>query len=180
MSEPETGNVGREVTPLQTDRFTMRSLKPADCAALFPTLSDADQCRYLTRAEFICEEELWGWLAEPQWPGRTWIAVDECGVVAGRFVAIPAHEDGVEEVGYITCMDQQGQGVASECTKALIAHLFAQGTRKITAEVDAENHASVRLLESLGFTREAHFREHETTHIGLRDVYWYGLLKSGA
>ena len=166
----------RQVTTLQTDRFTLRPLRREDADALFPTLSDAQQCLYLTRPAFADVGELWGWLAEPGWNGRTWIAEDAAGALAARFVAVPGHEDGVEEIGYITCMHRQGEGVARECTAALIDHLLETGTRKLTAEVDADNTPSIRLLERLGFTREAFFREHETTHAGLRDVMVYGLL----
>ena len=56
--------------------------------------------------------------------------------------------------------------------------LFAEGARKLIAEIDAENHASLRLAEALGFTREGLLRAHETTHEGLRDVCLYGLLDS--
>ena len=174
----------RDVTSLKTERFQMRPLRRSDAAALFPTLSDPEQCLYLTRPAFESEEELWGWLADPDWPGRTWIAEDERGEVKGRFIASAGHDEGVHELGYIVCKAAQGQGVARECTAALIAHLFALpaeqgGSRKLTAEVDTRNTASIRLLEGLGFTREAHFREHETTHVGMCDVYWYGLLATG-
>ena len=168
----------REVATLTTARFTLRPLREGDAAALFPTLSDEAQCRYLTRPVFDSVEELWGWLSDPTWDGRTWIAEDAAGAVMARFVAVPGHEEGVEEIGYITCMHAQNQGVARECTEALVAHLFATGTRKLTAEVDADNTPSIRLLDALRFTREAHLREHETTHIGLRDVYLYGRLAS--
>lgn len=169
----------REVETLATQRFRLRALQPSDCAALFPTLSDEAQCRYLTRPAFASEEELWGWLADPEWNGRTWIAEDTSGDVAARLVAVPGHEAGVEEIGYITCADRQREGVASECTKALIAHLFeVDDARKLTAEVDTRNTGSVALLEKLGFTREAHLREHDTTHTGLCDIYWYGMLKA--
>lgn len=166
----------RPVTILTTERFAMRPLRRGDETALFPTLSDPEQCLYLTRPAFGSEEELWNWLADPDWPGSTWIAED-AGGVAARFVATPAHEDGVVEIGYITCAHRQREGVARECTAALLEHLFSEGARKLTAEVDIENTASIRLLERLGFAREAHLREHETTHAGLRDVYWYGLLR---
>ena len=168
----------RDVETLRTERFTLRPLRREDAAALFPTFADEVQCLYLSRPAFTSEEELWGWLAEPDWNGRTWIAEDAEGRVAGRFVAVPAHEDGIEEIGYVTCMDRQGGGVARECTAALVDHLFANGLRKLTAEVDTDNTPSIRLLERLGFTREALFREHETTHAGLRDVAVYGLLAS--
>ncbi len=180
-----------DVPVLTTQRFTLRPLERGDAAALYPTLSDEAQCRYLTRPAFTSEEELWGWLAAPDWPGLTWIAVDQAGEVAARLVAVPRlPEDAagpVFEIGYITVIDRQGQGIAAECAQALIAHLFAQPpaqppvggcARKLTAEVDTRNTASVRLLERLGFRREAHFREHDSSHIGLCDVYWYGLLAS--
>ena len=169
----------REVTTLHTDRFTLRPLRRPDAAALFPTLSDEGQCRYLSRPAFASQDELWAWLADPTWDGRTWIAEDAQGRVAGRFVAVPGHEDGVEELGYITCTDRQGEGVARECTAALVRQLIGQeGKRKLLAEVDTRNTPSIRLLERLGFTREALFREHETTHTGLCDVAIYGLLAS--
>ncbi len=170
-----------EVPTLATDRFTLRPLQRGDEAALFPTLSDPGHCRYLSHPPFASPEELWGWLAEPDWPGRSWIAVDASGPhegsVAGRFVAIPGHEKGVEELGYIVCSHRHRQGIARECTRALIEHLWQEGARKLTAEVDTRNAPSVHLLESFGFTREATFREHETSHIGLCDVHWYGLLR---
>ncbi|MEO0463832.1 MAG: GNAT family protein [Pseudomonadota bacterium] len=170
-----------EVPTLTTARFTLRPLQPSDAAALYPTLSDPDHCRYLSHPPFESEAQLWGWLAEPDWPGRSWIAQDAQDAVAGRFVAVPGHAPGLIEIGYIVCMDRQGQGIARECTEALIAHLFTLpveqgGARKLTAEVDVRNEPSVRLLERLGFTREATLREHDATHIGLCDVYWYGLL----
>ncbi|MEM6475806.1 MAG: GNAT family protein [Pseudomonadota bacterium] len=167
----------RSVPTLHTERFTLRPLQRSDTAALFPTLSDPEQCLYLTRPAFESKEALWGWLAEPDWNGRSWIAVDAQGEVAGRFVAVPTHADGVEEIGYIVCSHRQREGVARECSEALIAHLFeTEGMRKLTAEVDTRNAASVALLERLGFTREAHFREHDETHAGLCDVFWYGML----
>ena len=169
-----------DVPVLATDRFTLRPLRREDAGALLPTLSDEAQCRYLTRPAFADEDELWNWLAEPGWPGRTWIAEDANGAVAGRFVAVPTHDPAIEEIGYITCADRQGEGVARECTAALVAQLFAEGKRKVTAEVDPRNAGSVALLEALGFTREGHLRAHEITHAGLCDAYLYGLLAGEA
>jgi len=175
----------RTVPEIETPRFRMRPLRRSDLAALYPTMSDADQALYLTRPAFTSHTELWQWLAAPDWPGRTWIAEDrDSGKVAGRFVAVPAGQEGVVEIGYIVCLDRQGEGVASECAAALVRQLILAradkggGARKVIAEVDTRNSPSVRLLEKLGFTREAHLREHEETHAGLCDVYLYGLLSS--
>ncbi len=164
------------IPTLTTNRFIMRPLREADTAALFPTFADEQQNLYMSRAHFTSEAELWGWLADPDWNGRTWIAEDSEGAVLGRFVAMPAHEDGVQEIGYVTVKHRQGEGIARACSEALVKHLLHEGARKLIAEVDVDNEPSIRLLERLGFTREAHLREHETTHIGLRDLYLYGLL----
>lgn len=168
------------VPVLTTPRFTMRPLRREDAAAFFPTLSNEDQCRYLSREKFASEEELWDWLAEPDWPGLTWIAQDTHGNAVARLVAVPRLPEDIAgpvfEIGYITVMDRQGEGIAAECSRAMIGHLFASGARKLTAEVDTRNTPSIRLLEKLGFTREATFREHDSTHIGLCDIHWYGLL----
>lgn len=168
----------RPVATIATERFTLRPLRRTDAAALFATLSDPIHCRYLTRGAFGTEGELWDWLSDPDWNGRTWIAEDRSGAVTGRLVAVPKHEDRVEEIGYVTCADRQGEGVAHECATALIAHLFASGARKLLADVDVENAGSIRLIERLGFVREGTLREHETTHEGLCDLHLYGLLAS--
>lgn len=164
---------------LETDRFRLRPIEAADSKVLFSTLSDESQCRYLTRAAFGTIEELDAWLFDPDWNGRTWIAVDrQSGAPAARLVAIPIAE-GIAEIGYITVAQHQGQGVAKECTLALVAHLFqAEKLRRITAETDPRNTASNALLERLGFTREAHLRQSVKTHIGWCDEYIWGLLRS--
>lgn len=166
------------VARLATPRFTLRPLERSDAAALLPTLGDPAQCRYLSRPAFASEGELWDWLAAPGWPGRTWIAVDRAdpASIAGRFVAIPFAEDpAVLELGTITCAHRQNAGVARECTAALIAHLWREGARLLTAEIDTRNTASLRLFETLGFTRTAIMREAEITHAGPCDLAQYEL-----
>ena len=162
--------------PLTTARFTLRALRRSDAAALLPTLGDEAQCLYLTRPAFTSEDELWDWLADPDWPGQTWIAEDAGGEVAGRVIAVPQDEPGLVDIGYITCAGWQRRGVARECMDALIAHLFGETrVQRLRAEVDIENAASLQLLDRLGFTREALHQDYEKTHKGMCDVAIYGL-----
>ena len=168
----------RDVPTLTTDRFTLRPLQRGDEVALFPTLSDEEQCRYLSEPPFESAEKLWDWFADPTWNGRTWIAVDAQGDVVARLVAVPTHDPKIEEIGYIVAKHRQREGIAREVAQALIAQLWTEGLRKITAETDPRNKGSIALLEALGFTREAHLRQHEVTHIGVCDLYLYGLLAS--
>lgn len=55
--------------------------------------------------------------------------------------------------------DYWGKGYARESCNKLIELEFANGIHRIFAECDPDNLASWRLLESLGFVREAHLRE---------------------
>ncbi len=156
----------------------MRKLVKDDTPALWPTLSSDEHCRYLTRAPFVSLQELEGWLCDPNWNGRSWSAVDrETGEVAARLVAVPAGE-ATTEIGYITVADRQGQGIASECARSLIAHLFEdEGHHRLIAGTDPRNEASNALLARLGFRREAHMLESCKTHLGWCDEYYWGLLK---
>ena len=105
-----------------------------------------------------------------------YLAEDGEGEVVARVVAVPTEDPEIEEIGYITCTHRQGEGIAHECTTALLAHLLdEEGKREITAEVDAENTASIRLLDRLGFQRSALHLAFEETHKGVCDVAIYTL-----
>ena len=64
-----------------------------------------------------------------------------------------------KEVGYIINKDYQRQGYAAEALSAVIRSAFQEGIHRIYAECDPRNTASWKLLESVGFRREAHFRQ---------------------
>ena len=63
------------------------------------------------------------------------------------------------EIGYVFNKRYWGQQYARESCNALIKKVFCEGIHRIYAECDPCNTASWRLLESLGFIREAHFRQ---------------------
>jgi RimJ/RimL family protein N-acetyltransferase len=162
---------------LRSKRFTLRPLVRADADAFFPTLSDPENCKFLTRAEFKSVEELGDWLCDPDWNARSWAAIEDATQeLVARVVAIPVAEE-VAEIGYITVAGRTGQGIASECTERLVKHLFeAEGHHRLTANTDPRNGPSNALLRKLGFRQEAHLRESIKTHIGWCDEYWWGLL----
>ncbi len=86
--------------------------------------------------------------------------------------------EGVAEIGYMLARPHWGKGLAREGVTRLIDRLFLEeGYRRIFADTDPENHASNRLLESLGFRCEGRLREEWETHIGLRDSFIWGLLR---
>ena len=63
------------------------------------------------------------------------------------------------EIGYVFNRNYWGNGYAVESCKALIEGAFSKGIHRIYAECDPNNISSWRLLEILGFQREAHFRK---------------------
>jgi len=167
------------IPTLKSERFTLRPLVRADTEALFPTLSDPENCKYLTRAEFKSLDELGDWLCDPDWDGRSWAAIDDATQkLVARVVAIPVTEE-VSEIGYITVIGRTGQGIASECTERLVRYLFEdEGHHRVSANTDPRNEASNALLRKLGFRKEAHLVESMKTHIGWCDEYLWGLLAS--
>ena len=63
------------------------------------------------------------------------------------------------EVGYIVNKNYQRKGYALEALKAVLYRGFGEGLHRAYAECDPRNECSWRLLEKLGFQREALLRQ---------------------
>jgi RimJ/RimL family protein N-acetyltransferase len=165
------------MTPvLSTPRFTLRPVQQGDETALFPGFSDPATMHYWSRGPFADVDTFRDWLLDREWGGRTWVAVDGAGDVVARLVASEQRRR-VAEIGYLVLPVHARQGIARECVAALVTHLFrGENYRRIFADTDPRNLASNRLLEALGFTREAHLRSAMETHIGWCDTLLWGLL----
>lgn len=71
----------------------------------------------------------------------------------------------------------QGRGYATEAVARMLEHLFDEkGLHRVSAECDTRNGASARLLEHLGFRREAHLRSSTWSKGEWCDDYLYALL----
>jgi aminoglycoside 6'-N-acetyltransferase len=60
------------------------------------------------------------------------------------------------DLGFTLAADRQGRGYATEAVQALLSHLFEQGLRRVSAECDARNVRSARLLQRVGFQHEGY------------------------
>ena len=66
------------------------------------------------------------------------------------------------EIGFAFAPAARGQGLAGEAVGAMVDLLFARGRRRLVALTDMRNAATRKLLERLGFRREAvHIRSWE-------------------
>jgi RimJ/RimL family protein N-acetyltransferase len=64
------------------------------------------------------------------------------------------------EIGFTLDKNWQGKGYATEALKTVIEYLFQNlNKHRIIASVDPRNINSMRLLERLGFRKEAHFKK---------------------
>jgi len=92
---------------------------------------------------------------------NTWLQLAAClkdGQLIGD-IGIHFLEDDLQvEIGLTISTDYQGKGYAAEAVKSVVGYLFSDLRKhRITASVDPDNRKSVRLLEKIGFRKEAHF-----------------------
>lgn len=87
------------------------------------------------------------------------------------------------EMGYVFNRSYWDKGYAKESCAAMIEYAFSKNTHRIFAECDPCNQSSWKLLEALGFTREAHLRQNvyfwkdEKENPIWKDTFIYGILK---
>ncbi len=87
-------------------------------------------------------------------------------------------DNGRAELGYAMGSAYWGKGYMHEALQALVSHAFeVMDLRRLEADVDPRNAASIRTLERLGFQREGFLRERWYVEGEIQDAYFYGLLR---
>ena len=85
---------------------------------------------------------------------------------------------GYVEIGYMFGAEHHGRGLGTRAVALLVGKLFGEAVlHRVYATVSVENHASIRLLERLGFRREGVMREHYLIQGRRVDEVIYGLLR---
>ena len=76
------------------------------------------------------------------------------------------------DIGYEISHEHWGKGYATEAARALVAHGFeTMGLHRISAMCNAENAASVRVLERIGMRQEGRLRD----SVFFKGRYWDAL-----
>jgi len=87
-------------------------------------------------------------------------------------------DNGRAEIGYAMGRAYWGKGYMQEALQALVSHAFeVLQMRRLEADVDPRNAASIRTLERLGFQREGFLRERWHVEGEIQDALFYGLLR---
>lgn len=90
-----------------------------------------------------------------RWAAATWGVWERAsGELVGDCTLFFADEHGAWELAYAFRRDRWGRGYATEAALACVRHGFEEkGLKRIVADVDPANAASVRVLEKCGFER---------------------------
>lgn len=165
-----------------SDGVLLRPLDPErDGAALHAIWGDEESCRYMTGPAFASVEEtvalLKRWTAGNE--KTSWAIVDTPdGEALGR-VALYTEGRDVWEAACMVVPAARGRNLAARALALAIDDVFEKhGARRIVADIDPDNAASIRTFEKLGFAREGLLRANWKTHIGVRDSVIMGLVET--
>jgi ribosomal-protein-alanine N-acetyltransferase len=151
---------------LQGSRVRLRAQRADDVPALFALYSDPQVMRYWSAAPFTELEQ-----------AQDKFEFHDRGVRSGEFAqwGIVRDDDALigtcslfelsmadrrASFGYALASAHWGNGYALEAARLVVGHAFeVMALRRLEADVDPRNLASLRLLDRLGFTREGLLRE---------------------
>jgi len=156
-----------------TDRLVLRTAEPGDLEAMHRVLSEPRAMTWWSSLPHETLEQTGIWLAGMIGNGADHpdFVIEKDGQVIGKagFWKLP-------DIGYILHPDHWGQGLAGEAVSAVIDHVFAsRGLHEMTADVDPDNAASIRLLERLGFLRTGFAPNTWCIGGAWKDSVYYGL-----
>lgn len=165
---------------LASPRLTIRPFRAEDARTFADYRSDPEVARYqdwatpfpVDAAARMIEE-----MTDPTAPGWFQYAVDRDGTLIGD-IGVNTHENLLQaDIGYTLAPAHQGQGYATEAVRRMLLHLFTdRGLHRVSAECDARNERSAKLLARLGFRREGHRVEHTWIKGEWTDDLLFGLL----
>lgn len=175
---------GDRLPTIDAPRVRLRWLEDADVDAMFAVFSDTRSMR---------------WWSSPALTDRRQ-AVDYLGRIHEGFRSRSLFQWGIErkddariigtttlfhldtgnaraEIGYILGSGHWGRGYMQEALNALVGFAFGQlALRRIEADVDPRNAASLKSLERLGFRQEGLLRERWNVAGEIQDTVYFGLL----
>jgi ribosomal-protein-alanine N-acetyltransferase len=169
---------------LRTLRLKLEPLTAAHAPLLYSGFADPRLYEFIPQEPPASEESLakrYRSLERRQSPDgseRWWnwaILERDAGAYVG-LIEVTFRGDGVARVAYFVFSKFARQGYAREALGAVLTFLFDDArAEKISASVDTLNARSIRLLESLGFVREAFVPNADVVKGRNSDEFVYGL-----
>jgi RimJ/RimL family protein N-acetyltransferase len=169
---------------IQTRRLLVRRFHAADAADFAAYRSDPEIARYqswstpVSRTDALALVDAFA-AADPHQPGWCQYAIElrSNHILIGD-IGVNLHDNLMQaEIGFTLATAYHGNGYATEALQSMVQHLFTdQGLHRISAECDARNLRSARLLQRLGFQQEGHRRAHTWIKGEWTDDLLFGLL----
>lgn len=170
---------------LESDRLLLREFRRSDWTEVLRYESDPDVVRYLavdpatpeTARQFVSEA-----ISQRRRRERTKFALVAELKPGGAFVGVGGirltGEDREMTFGYLISPHFWGRGLGAELAGRLLQFGFQDlDAHRIIATTDVENSHSIRILETLGMSREGRLREHQLVRGQWRDSYLYSMLE---
>jgi RimJ/RimL family protein N-acetyltransferase len=170
---------------ITTPRVVLRWISEDDIDGLFEIFSDPQVMRYWSSGPLANREaaaKMQREIAQGNLSNTMlkWgLALRESNSVIGTTTLFNLNLDnGRAEIGYAMGRAYWGKGYMNEALQALVVHAFeVMNLRRLEADVDPRNAASIRTLERLGFQREGFLRERWHVEGEIQDALFYGLLR---
>lgn len=175
---------GGSLPEIGAARVRLRGLAEADVDALFAIFSDEEMMRYWSTPPMRERAQAAELLAQVrrQFADRSgfqWgIERRDDGELLGTCTLFNFHRANLRaEVGYCLRSAHWGKGYMNEALTSLIDYAFGVlGLRRLEADVDPNNAASLRILDRMGFRREGLLRERWNVGGEIQDSVFLGLL----
>ena len=172
---------------LRTERLVLRPWRLADAPDLHAICGVFEVAQFMSRTPYPMTVEDARTYLESRVAGKA----DGCDrafgfavtlAEDGRFIGscgLRVHEAPQRaEVGYFMDPQYWGKGYATEACRAVVRFAFVDlGMRRVSADYQARNAASGRVLEKLGFTIEGRLRRHSLRLGIVDDMIVTGLLR---
>lgn len=147
---------------LSSERLVLRRFRPDDAAVFAAYRSDPDVARFQSWETPVTEAaaaRLIGEFAadDPRAPGWfQWALGLRSGPALIGDVGVNLDDNRMQaEIGFTLAPAYQGKGYAAEAVRRILDHLFTdEGLARVSAECDARNERSARLLQRVGFRPE--------------------------
>lgn len=170
---------------ITTPRLVLRWIYEDDSDGLYEIFSNPQVMRYWSTVPLPNREaaaELQREIAggnESDQMYKWGLALRDSNTIVGTTTLFNLNLDnGRAEIGYALGQAYWGKGYMNEALKALLSYAFeVMDLRRLEADVDPRNVASIRTLERLGFQREGYLRERWHVNGEIQDAYFYGLLR---
>jgi [ribosomal protein S5]-alanine N-acetyltransferase len=171
---------------LETHRLVLREFRLDDAEALFKIRSDKRVLMYMDTHPHYSIADSDAMIRRiidsfNNKEGLNWVIKEKA---AGKMIGYVCYhrlmrECSRAEIGYSLTPVRWGNGYAIEAVKRLVEFGFGEmNLHSIEANVNPDNAASIKLLEKIGFKKEAHFRENYLFNGIFLDSAIYCLIRS--